>query len=200
MISQINQNSRTPSTLVIPAGAIAPQYIGGDFFYIYSLTGVLTISVNEDDFAPCQVGLIHSGVIGRNDISSIRFKNSTASSVTVVLIYGKGSMPVTGQTSIVNPTFTLDTPTVQAITPPAAVLQASFANLSNQAAVAYNGKRSISIANTGAVQILVNGIALAAGSPPIGFTCERVQDTLPNFSIDTITTPNGTALVLWTSA
>lgn len=192
MIPQINRNSRTPSSVIVPAGQIATQYIGGDFFYIYSMNGTLLISVNEDDFAPCQVGLIHSGVPGRSDINSIRFKNNTGAPVTVFVIYGKGSMSVTGAVN-------LSAGDIANITPAAAVLQAGFQNLSNQAAVAFNAKRSISITNTGAVQILVNAVALLANQT-IGFSCERTQDTLPNFSVDTLTTPNGAALVSWTSA
>jgi len=194
MIPQLSRNSRTPATLLVPANTTgaATLHVGGDFFYIYSMGGALNISVNGDAYAPCQSGLIHEGVVGRNDVSDIAFQNTTGADITVVVIFGKGSMTVTG---LVN----LSPGDISTITPPAAVLQAGFANLSNQAAVAYNGKSSISITNTGAVNILVNGTALLP-EQTVAFTCERTQDTLPNFSVDTNTTPNGAALVGWTSA
>lgn len=192
MTPLINRNSRRPTTIIIPTGTVAPLHVGGDFFYVYTMSGVVTISVNDDAFAPCQAGLIHSGVVGRNDVERIAFSNTSGATVTVVVIFGKGSMSVTGQVNLAAGDVAL-------ITPAVAVLTADFANLSNQAAVNYAGKRSISVTNVGTVQILVGGVALAAGLT-VGWSCERTQDTLPAKAVDTSTTPNGAALVVWTAA
>ena len=185
----LSRNSRSQSTLVIANGGKAKLQVGGDYFYIYSQSGALTISVNGDVFSNCQSGLIHSGVPGRNDIELVEFYNVSGAAVTVIVIFGKGSQSVTGAVN-------LSAGDVALITPAAAVLTADFQTVNN-ASVAFNAKRSLSVTNTGVTAILVGGVSLPVGQY-VSWSCERAQDTLPNKTVDT--TGGGLALVVWTAA
>jgi hypothetical protein len=193
-----NRNSRNPSSFTIPAGESRPVAVNGDYCWLYSTTGEVEIAVNDGDFAPCPVGLIHRGVIGRDDIGRVQIKNVTGSAVDVVMVYGKGSMDISGQVSIINPTFGLETADLLALTPAPVTGGPGFAQLDN-ADDDFDGCNSISIENTGAANLTVTTSEGALVIPPgkfVSWSMPRPQDDLGAINVDaTGTTADVTYLI-----
>jgi len=185
----LNLNSRVEATLAIAAGAIVPVYVGGDYFYIYALDGALEADVNESDvFASVEKRLIHQGVVGRSDIGTVRFRNSTGSTVNVTIIYGKGSQTVAGQT-------TISEADLLEITPADATVATDFQDIT--ASTAFAGKKAVHVTNTGVTNITVTGAGAARTLAPgefVNWSVLRQQDTLNTI---TVNATGGNARVVW---
>lgn len=187
MNQNLARNSRSQSTLVIPTATKLKLYVGGDYFFIYSQSGALAISVNGDVFSNCQSGLIHSGVAGRNDIADVELYNTSGATVTVVIIFGKGSQSVTGTT-------TISAQDLAVITPAAATVQVDVETVTNASQV-FSGKTSIAVVNTGAADITVNTRSLGAGES-VEWSSLRQQDVLQAI---TVNATGSVAKVVWTA-
>jgi len=185
----LNLNSRVAATLAIGAGAIVPVHVGGDYFYIYALDGALEADVNDSDvFASVEKGLIHQGVVGRSDIGTVRFRNSTGSTVNVTIIYGKGSQTVAGQT-------TISAADLLEITPADATVATDFQDIT--ASTAFAGKKAVQVTNTGVTNITVTGAGAARTLAPgeyVNWSVLRQQDTLNTI---TVNAAGGNARVVW---
>ncbi len=188
MNANLSRNSRSQTTLVIANNGKARVHVGGDYFFIYSQSGALQISVNDDSFTNCQSGLIHSGVIGRDDIADLEFYNTSGADVTVVVIFGKGSQSVTGSVSI-------SAADLASLTPAAATVDCDVVDVNNLSTV-FASKTSIAIYNVGSTDITVNGRTLAAGND-VEWSALRQQDVLKNITVDA--TGGGLAKVVWTA-
>lgn len=181
-----NRTSRKLSSVTLAAGGTHKLYVGGDFFRVYSMTGAtasqLEIRVNGDDWTPCEPGLLHQGVVGNGDVQQVEFRNPSAGSIALKVIHGKGREEIVGQVAITNPQFNLDPGDVAAITPPAETLAAGGDNLSDEVKV-YTGLRSITVINTGGINITVNGVTWAPGYGPTFSTSGRM-DVLGQVTVD----------------
>jgi hypothetical protein len=189
MKALLNLNSRVKATIALPAGAIVPLHVGGDYFYIYALDGALEADVNDSDvFASVEKGLIHQGVVGRSDIGTVRFRNSTGSTVNVTIVYGKGSQTVAGQT-------TISAADLLALTPAAATVTTDFQDIT--ASTAFTGKKAVQVTNTGGTNITVTGAGAARTLGPgefVSWSVLRQQDTLNTI---TVNAAGGSARVVW---
>lgn len=187
----LNLNSRVVSSISIPAGAIIPLHVGGDYFYIYALSGALEADVNESDvFASIERGLIHQGVVGRSDIGTVRLRNSTGSAVTVTVIYGKGQQFVSGQ-------VTLSSADVLSLTPAPVTATCDLETITNS--TVYSNKTSIKVVNVGAANITVTAAGAARTLAPteeVSWSVLRQQDVLNPI---TVNATGSTAKVVWTA-
>ena len=182
-------NSRNASAFTIPIGGKHPLTVNGDYFNIETLTNAaVTVSLNDGPFTPCPVGLIHSGPVGENHVGKLVFRNDSGVDVQVVVIYGKGKMEITGQTSLVNPTFALSPGDLLAITPAPVARVPDFDVLTGS--VTYSNLQSLTINNIGGTNVVVNGKNLPPGAE-VSFGLSGHDYFIPV----TVNATGGTALV-----
>ena len=181
--------SRITSSIVVPAnGGRMLQLIRGDYFHIVSASGTVTLAVNRGGFTPCPSGLIQRYPAGNDEIEQIEFYNASGSDVTVVVVYGRGDMQITGQVN-------LSSSDLLSITPAAATVATDFQDITGSTAFA--AKKSITVINTGSADITVTGAGAArtlSAGETVNWSTLRQQDTLNTI---TVNATGGNARVIW---
>jgi hypothetical protein len=122
-MTQNQQLTRRPWMCVIPAGETRRLTANGDYFYIDSVKDVATaldksieLSLNGLPLAPVRAGHSNQGIPGQGNVGTLDFKNTTAASVLVVVIYGNGASNFAGTVTIQNASLALDAATIAALT------------------------------------------------------------------------------------
>ncbi len=196
-MNRLDLNSRNKAVVAIADGDEYALFVGGDFLYIYALAGTLEMKVNEGaDWTPFVVGTRHSGVVGRNDIGAVKFRNTSGQAATMTVIFGKGEMDITGQASIANLPAEYPLPAAQlaVITPPVAkTFNPLFANVNNNQQVIQNAIGITVLVTSGIV--LANGTQLPVGLP-INWNVTRGElDKIADVTFDGTTGGGGTAFI-----
>lgn len=213
----VNRNSRNVSSFSVAAGQTVPVHVAGDYYQILAMSGSLKVSVNGGPFTPAQVGLIHNGVVGRDDVGTVRFYNDTGGAITVTVIHGKGNITVVGSVSIASTDLLALTDRLDAIeddveatntnlttllarTPAAVTVDCDVVNVTN-ASTAFASKTSIKIVNIGATNITVTPAGGSARTllptEEVSWSSLRQQDVLKTITVDS--TGGGDAKVVWTA-
>lgn len=157
----------------IPAGGKASlDGSVGDWFEVLELTEgkKLHVSVNGSAFVPRKAGHILQGEPGADDIRSLRFWNKESTPIDVLVTVGKGRNYGSNDSYTVNSSLPVSVSATATIA--ADDFTAQGAAVPNGTSTTRTNIRTITVKNTGTVDLTVAGITISPGFfhtwPPLG--------------------------------
>jgi hypothetical protein len=191
---------RTPvtTTVILSANALTVLPVSGRALSVLSSTGAFTARVNNGPASPMVKGRGFGGPTSE-EFNFVELVDTSGSSNTVILhiadeqITGADQLASVGLS--VGAEVAIAAASLTSITPAAVTHTCDVVDITT--AIAYSGKKSITITNTGSTDITItpNGSArtLAPGDS-VTFTVIRYQDSLPSITVDAT---GGNARVAW---
>lgn len=188
----VNETLESESlSITLTAGQTRQIPTNGDFLYIDSLTAPIQIGVNSTQkLSTVRAGYTLQGSPQKREIKYVFFKNNTGGTVTIVPVWGTGNFNNPATVTISNPTFNLSTADKNDIRGLPEVVTPGLQRVTTNTAIGA-GARSISVANTGAVDITVAGAVLKPGEI-VSWSAPGRFDTLAALGINAL---GGEALV-----
>lgn len=157
----------------IPAGAKKRLTgLAGDWFEIAELTEgkSVHVSVNEGPFVRRKEGSILQGEPGRDELQRLDFENRNATDVDIVVTVGKGKTSQNNDAVVKNASLPVSVEATATIA--ADDFTAQGTSVPNGTSTTRTNIRTITVRNTGNVDLTVAGITISPGFahtwPPLG--------------------------------